>query len=125
MNRRIFAVLFIVLFLMTMIGFVSAGEKCDVQGADSYPVNVTILWNDSNQTQYRPVQLTVNLLRDGEVVESVNLSDSNSWNSTFNTPIDCAKYQVKLVDDLKSYSVSYKGNVESGFVITNTLNKTL
>ena len=123
MNKRTFAVLLVALFLTAFTGLVSAADQCDIQNsaAGSYPVTVNITWNDTNQTDNRPSQITVNLLRDDEVVDSVNLSESNSWNSTFNTPIDCAKYQVKLADDLKDYSVSYKGNVESGFTITNTL----
>ena len=43
-------------------------------------VNVTKVWNDADdQDGYRPDDVTVNLLADGNVIDTVTLSEENSW----------------------------------------------
>ena len=43
-------------------------------------VNVTKVWNDADdQDGYRPDDVTVNLLANGEVIDTVTLSEENSW----------------------------------------------
>ncbi len=122
MNKKIFAILFISIFLIAFIGFVSAADE----GGDnvSNPISVKIVWNDNGQTSDRPSQVTVNLLKDGTVVESVSLMDSNSWSSTFKTQNDGGNYKIVVRDDISSYSVSSNGNANSGFVISAVLKET-
>ena len=55
------------------------------------------------------------------MVEFIKLNESNSWNATFKTLNDGGNYKVNITDELSNYSVSYKGNADSGFVIKNTL----
>ena len=119
MNKKIFAILFISIFLIASIGFVSAADE----GGDkvSNPLKVKIVWNDNGQTSDRPSQVTVSLLKDGTVVESVILKDSNSWSATFKTQNDGGKYKVLVKDDISSYSVSSKGSANAGFVISAVL----
>ena len=123
MNRKIFAILFVSLFLIASIGFACAANESDVQDTvkDSVPIKVKIAWNDNGQTSDRPGHVTVNLIRDGKVVESVKLSESNSWSATFKTQNDGGNYKVSLASGLSDYSVSTGGNAKSGFVITGTL----
>ncbi|QTE74631.1 Cna B-type domain-containing protein [Clostridiales bacterium FE2010] len=43
-------------------------------------VNVTKVWNDADdQDGYRPDDVTVNLLADGKIIDTVTLSEENEW----------------------------------------------
>ncbi|MBQ1852393.1 MAG: Cna B-type domain-containing protein [Lachnospiraceae bacterium] len=43
-------------------------------------VSVTKVWDDAdNQDGYRPDEVTINLLADGEVIDTVKLSEENGW----------------------------------------------
>ncbi len=90
-------------------------------------VSVTKTWNDNdNQDGIRPEEITVYLYADGAVKETVTIkpdADGN-WSYTF-TDLDkydngkAITYTVgeKAVD---GYTTNLSGNVETGFVITNT-----
>ena len=121
MNKKIFAILLISIFLIVSAGFISAAEDSDDAGNASNPIKIKIVWDDKGNTTCRPDQIMVNLLRGGKVVEFINLNESNSWNATFKTQGDDGNYKVQLADDLSNYSVSYNGSIEKGFVINCTL----
>ena len=84
--------------------------------------SVEKVWNDNNNPD-RPTAITVQLLRNGEVVETVTLSAANGW--SYNWPELDAGYtwSVKEVNVADGYtaSVSRSGNT---FIITNTLTTT-
>lgn len=125
MNKRIFAILLISVFLIVSAGFISAAEYSNDTGNASNPIKVKIIWDDNGNTTYRPDLIMVNLLSGGKVVEFINLNESNSWNATFKTQDDGGNYTVRLADNLTNYSVSYNGSAEKGFVINCTLNVSL
>lgn len=116
MNKKIFTLLFIAVFLLASISFVSA--------ADSIPVKV--IWDDSNQANERPDEIAVNLLCDGKIVDTAKLSASNSWKTTFKNLNDDGKYEVKIASQPAEYSIQTKGNEEDGFsIICNLMAETL
>ena len=90
-------------------------------------VSVTKTWNDNdNQDGIRPEEITVYLYVDGAIKETVTIkadTDGN-WSYTFT---DLDKYNNgKLISytvgekAIDGYTTNLSGNVESGFVITNT-----
>ena len=76
------------------------------------------VWNDNNNPD-RPTSITVQLLRNGEVVETVTLSAANGW--SYNWPeLDVGyTWSVKEVNVAEGYTASV---AKSGttFIITNT-----
>src|SRR5690606_31558125 len=46
-------------------------------------INVVKQWNDANYKEVRPDSITVNLLADGEKVDSAKLNESNNWQADF------------------------------------------
>ena len=150
MNRKIILIISISVFLIFSIGIISAEGDDDSISAiaddDSYDVDqinnddyqvdvsednaedssskqitVKIIWKDDDKTDSRPTSVKVNLVKDGTVVESVTLSESNSWNATFKTQNDDGNYKVEIADNLDDYSYSATGSASEGFVITNTI----
>lgn len=107
MYKKLLGILVIAVFLITSVGAISA--------ADSVSVKVT--WDGD-----APDYVTVNLIKDGKVVDSAKLNDSNSWKTTFKVDDDGSYKVSEVVSDEYSYSVS--GNANSGFVISNKLVKT-
>lgn len=116
MDKKFFTILLVAIFLVASIGFVSAADD----GDSSQTITVKINWNKDSQSD-RPDSVTVNLIKDGKIVDSTKLNAENSWSAKFTVDGD-GSYSVKQVDDLSDYSVSTKGSASSGFVITNTFN---
>ena len=112
MYKRLLTVLVVLMFLITSVGVISAAD-------DSNGIDVKIVWNGDLSNQ--PDFVKVNLIKDGKIVDTVKLNESNLWKTTFHVSDD-GNYQVK-VEDSKDYSSDVKGNVEDGFVITNTIVK--
>ncbi len=104
MYKKLFAILIIATFLIVSVGVISAAE-------DSIPVK--IVW-DGNSND-RPSSVTVNLIEDGVVVDSAQLSSGNGWKTTFKVDDD-GHYQV-TVESGSDYLSRVYGNAKSGFVI--------
>lgn len=119
MNRKLFTVLLVAVFLVASVSFISAADASDDGTNSSKTISVKINWNGDSQTD-RPASITVNLIKDGKVVDSKKLSADNSWSAKFTVSED-GSYSVKQVESLSDYSISTSGSVSSGFVITNTL----
>ena len=88
-------------------------------------VTVKKTWNDNNnQGGLRPESITVNLKANGNVVNTIKLSEESNWNYTFES---LPKYNdgVELtytVDEarVEGYEKAITGSVSEGFNITNT-----
>ena len=84
------------------------------------------VWEDAdNQDHIRPKEITVQLLANGSPIagQQLKLSSSNQWEDMFT---DLPKYQdgeqiLYTVSEMEveGYSSSVKGDMQSGFVITN------
>lgn len=118
MNKKLFTILLVAIFLVASVGFISAADASD-DGDATQTISVKIKWNGDSQSD-RPSSITVNLIKDGNVVDSAKLSADNSWSAKFTVDGD-GSYSVKQASDLSDYSISTSGSASSGFVITNTL----
>lgn len=115
MNKKIFAIFLIAVLLIISVGVISAADNQD----DSNVISVKINWDDAAKISERPNQVKVNLIKDGNVVDSVVLKESNSWKDTFKASGD-GTFKVQA-SDLNDYSFNVKGDANAGFVVTYTL----
>ena len=89
-------------------------------GGNTIARKVLKIWDDDGNTQNRPEEITVQLLRDGQIYDTVVLSDGNNWRYTWENLDADSKWTVveKDVDDRYSVKVTLEGIT---FVVTNTL----
>ena len=92
-------------------------------------VKVTKVWDDrDNEDESRPTAVGVKLLANGkDSGKSIALSEANEWTYTFEE-LDkydengkAIEYTVEETEVPKGYTVQVTGDMESGYVITNTL----
>ena len=89
-------------------------------------VSVEKVWNDEdNQDGIRPEKVSVSLMNGDTVVETAELSETNSWKYTFTNLDKKANgvdidYKVVENDVPETYESVVSGDKINGFVITNT-----
>lgn len=112
MFKKLLVIFIVLLFLITSISVISAAD-------DSNTISVKVLWEDDIAKV--PDEVVVNLLKDGKIVDSAKLNDTNSWNTTFEVDDD-GDYEIEEVisDD---YSTKITGNAKEGFTVKNALAK--
>ncbi|MBR0163436.1 MAG: Cna B-type domain-containing protein [Lachnospiraceae bacterium] len=83
-------------------------------------LTVNKVWSDAfNADGSRPASVTIRVMAGGVEAARVTLSAENSWTHTF-TGLDASKtYTVEEVDVPAGYTVSYSGNAQDGFTVTN------
>lgn len=92
-----------------------ANPKTDIYKEIDLVVNK--VWNtDSNKL---PEKVEIELLLDGEVIDTVILNPTNKWTHTFKNLEKSDKYSVREINIPKGYKVSYANN-EYIFTVTNT-----
>ena len=88
-------------------------------------VTVTKSWQDNNdQDGIRPEKITVNLLANGEKIDSVKLTAEGNWTHTF-TELDVYAKGEKIVytveeKAVEGYETVITGDAAKGFTVTNT-----
>ena len=99
---------------------IDASPKAETKPEEPVLVEVTVekVWQDE-ESEDRPASVTVNLLSDGEVIDSVVLSAENNWQHTFTELPDGHSYTVEEAAVPEGYVVSSEYG-EFGIVITNT-----
>ena len=110
-----------------------AANGFTITNTRSTSVSVSKVWNDNdNAGGERPASVTVDLLRDGEKVDSAKIQagDDGSWSHTFAglakyDPADGHEY-VYTVEEQKvdGYESKVEGSAKDGYTITNTKTKT-
>ena len=110
MNKKFLMIFLVAAFLVASLGVISAAN-------DSDWISVKIVWDDN--VKDIPDSVTVNLMKDGKVVDSAKLSEKNSWKVNFSVDED-GNYQVQEVIS-SDYSININGNAQKGFIITNAL----
>lgn len=95
---------------------VNASPKTDV--ARLTTVIIKKVWNTDASTQAAD-SVTVQLLRNGVVVETATLSDQNNWQVTYSNMPESDAYSIKEVNVPKGFTATYS---KSGytFTVTNT-----
>ena len=116
-------------FMMTMPdsegnNIITAKPKSDMNEL-TYKKNtysVMNLWQDEGHSQNRPHSVSVDILKDGKVSDSVILNSTNNWRYTFETSDYESVFSVVERNVPKDYTVKI---TEKGtdFVIVNTLDK--
>jgi len=88
-------------------------------------VNVTKVWNDNNdQDGVRPVNVTVFLVADGNVVGNATLTAENNWKAVFeNLPVysdgKVIRYSIEEVK-VANYTSVVSNDTEYNFTVNNT-----
>ncbi len=94
--------------------------KTEVDTPENKSIYVVKQWEDKNDAaKKRPDCVTVDLLLEGEVIDTVTLNEDNGWAHTFSQLPDEGTYSVEE-RKVERYSVKYSGDSENGFIITNT-----
>jgi hypothetical protein len=108
------------------MGATPVWAEAEILVPEKTKVHVTKVWDDAQNSEgKRPEAITVNLLADGEVIASQNLSDENGWAWTFEDlevfdgerPIE---YSVEEVS-VDGYETTIVGSAADGFIITNRM----
>lgn len=76
------------------------------------------VWKDTDHTSARPDKITVKLLKDGEVYETIDLNEENNWQHIWEKLDENAEWKVVEEDVPDSYVVTSVQEEET-FVITN------
>lgn len=98
---------------------VNASPKTEVSKLTS--ITVKKVWNTDASTSAAE-SVTVQLLKDGNVVETAILNKDNNWQMTFDGMPESDAYSVKEVDVPKGFTATYK---QDGYVFTVTNTSTL
>lgn len=94
---------------------ISANPKTDIYKEIDLVVNK--VWNtDDNKL---PDKVEIELLLDGNVIDTIILNSTNNWTYTFENLEKSDKYSVREVNIPKGYKASYTNN-EYTFTVTNT-----
>ncbi len=117
-------------FTASVTGSLENGFTVKNVSGKAQNVSVTKEWDDDKDAAgKRPDQVTVHLLVNGEDSgQSLILNKDNGWKGNF-SELDAADslgtaitYSV-LEEDVEGYTASTSGDVQDGFVITNTIKK--
>lgn len=81
-------------------------------------ITVKKVWNKSNHTKL-PLEVNIELLKNGEVIDTIKLNKDNNWHYTWKNLEKSDKYTVREINIPIGYTASYRndGNI---FTITNT-----
>lgn len=83
-------------------------------------------WDDAdNAAGKRSSSVKVNILQNGDILETWELNEANGWKLTADLLIDAdSTYSVEETDVPDGYTCKVTGNARDGFVVTNTLKDT-
>lgn len=98
-------------------------EEVPDEPTEPVEYTVTKIWEDEEGEQYRPATVTVEIYCDGEVVESVELSEENDWSYSWTDTVGC-EWNVKEIDVPEYYKVVYRSD-SSDYIIVNTFDPDL
>lgn len=82
-------------------------------------LSVKKVWNDSTNLESHPNNVTIELYKGNELIDTIILNEDNDWNYTWKDIEKSDKYSVKEINIPKDYIVNYRreGNI---FIVTNT-----
>ena len=74
---------------------------------------------DIADSSTQPKEVTIELLKDGEVIDTVVLNDENNWTYTWYQIEESDTYSVKEKDVPSGYTDTYRQE-DNKFIVTNT-----
>lgn len=93
----------------------------------SDPIQISKVWNDNNDAAgLRPDSVTIHVTKGDDVERTLVLSDTTYWEveaeglPVFDADGERIAYDVAEPEVPAGYTVSYEGDAEHGFVVTNT-----
>lgn len=98
---------------------VTVDEKCEGFDRDLTSVTAMKVWKDTGWTSTRPTSVTVNLIGNGKVVDTVTLSKSNNWRHTWSDLDAAVTWRVIEKPVPTNYTVTVDRD-KTLFTITNT-----
>lgn len=88
---------------------------------ESYDISVVKIWKDNNnRDKTRPESIQVGLYGNGELNETVTLSDINNWSYAWNDLSKDVNWDVQEIEIPDSYRMKSERN-QNQFIITNQL----
>ena len=103
---------------------VSAAPKVDVYVPEKVYIDYRVnkLWKDTGYENLRPASVSVTILKNGTIYESVALNADKNWTYTWTVEDDGSVWQVVETDVPKDYTMT-AGQQGTVFSITNTYEK--
>ena len=101
---------------------VAVAAKPEIVTQDKIEFRLLKLWKDDGNEEKRPENIEVDIFRDGELYETVILSEENNWSYHWTAPADGARWMVVE----RNIPEGYTATVEewgAAFTITNTAPK--
>lgn len=95
---------------------VNASPKTEVSKLTS--ITIKKVWNTDKSTK-KTESVTVQLLKDGNVVKTATLSTDNNWQIIYNDMPESDAYSIKEVDVPKGFTATYKQD-DYVFTVTNS-----
>lgn len=90
-----------------------------VEEPEKVEVSVLKIWSGDDDSQIRPASITVQLLRDGKVYDTVTLNRRNNWSFVWSDLPTGHTWRVSETEVPEGYSVLVQRN-GNGFIIINT-----
>ena len=105
-------------------GGIGANGGIDIGTDATTSVNVTKVWSGDSEAD-RPASITVNLLGNGVVIDTVTLTEANNWSHIFEalptTDKNGQSYTYTVSETaVPGYTTQITGDAQIGFTITNT-----
>lgn len=99
---------------------VTLQPKCFVEDKKEDPITLKVLkkWLDEGYENERPAQVTVHLMKDGEVYDTVSLTAENNWRHTW--PELEAESTWSVVEDIPANYTVVVSQEGITFVVSNT-----
>lgn len=101
---------------------VEANCKPDVDNptGQDIPYQVIKLWKDDGNGENRTESITVDIIKDGETVRTVVLSDENNWSYAWYAPDDGSVWSVMERDIPEGYTMTVEKHLTTFTVINST-----
>ena len=114
-QKKLFAILGILLVLVVSVGVISAEENAnDDTQVENSKVKVSVSWNDDGNTDNRPSSISVTIKSGGKVIGTLTLSQANGWQDSLSAT--GGDYSISI-DDVASYSKEISQNGDSFNVV--------
>ena len=101
---------------------IAVAAKPEIITQENIEFRILKLWKDDGNEEKRPESIEVEIFRDGELYETVILSEENNWSYHWTAPADGARWMVVERNIPEGYTVTVEER-GAAFIITNTIPK--